>query len=67
MKKESFLVLRDGKPLVLLDGIPAIPCPNHRMILDWYAREYDFERNLLTGFFCGEAIDCSEMKYEDFV
>ena len=66
MKKENFVVLFNGKPLVLLENIPALPSPDHRMILDWYAREYAFERNALSGFFCGECIDCGEMKYEDF-
>lgn len=66
MKKENFLVLSTGKPLVLLENIPALPSPNHKMILDWYASEYGFERNLLSGFFCGEGIDCAQMKYEDF-
>ncbi len=50
-KKESrtFVVNFENFPLSIIEGTP--PLTNNQ-ILDWYAEEFDLDRNKLSGRFC---------------
>lgn len=61
---DCFAIFYENKILVILTGL-YVPLPLPNNVLDWYANNYAFERNKLTGCYC-QSISVAEMKYEDF-
>lgn len=59
-----FAIYYDQSLLVMLTNV-SNPKPLPTAILDWYAKNYAFDRKRLSwSSVC--SIDCREMKYEDF-
>lgn len=66
--ENAFVVFYDSKVLVVLSGFRTVwPSPMTEHVLDWYAKEYAFERKRLTGCYAYECSIDQNMKYEDFV
>lgn len=63
--EDCFVVFYDKQVFVILRGFKGTPFPEKKDILDWYAREYMFDRSKLSGGY-SYSIDVTDMKYEDF-
>lgn len=63
--QDTFVIFYEGKVLIVLKINDMPPLPNSQQILDWYAKNYAFERFKLTGCY-SHSIDVSQLKYEDF-
>jgi hypothetical protein len=61
---KAFAIFCDQKLLVVLTDLKS-PLPLPTTVLDWYAREYGYERERLS-WASPCTIDCKDMKYEDF-
>ena len=63
--EDCYTIFYNGKLLVVLTGFVGAPLPERNNILDWYAKNYAFERKALTGGYV-HSIPINGMKYEDF-
>jgi len=60
-----FAIYYDQCLLVVLENLPSKPLPLPTKVLDWYSREYAYDRKRLSWSSIN-TIDCKHMKYEDF-
>lgn len=65
--EDTFVIYHDGRPLVTLTNLgKGKILPTRENVLDWYGRNYCFERSKLTGCFL-HSISVKDMSYEDFI
>lgn len=63
--EDTYAIFYDCKLLVILTGFDGAPLPDRFDILDWYAKNYAFERKRLSGGYA-HSISVKGMKYEEF-
>ncbi len=63
--EDTFIIFYKRKILITLTGFKGSPFPPTENVLDWYGKNYGFEREQLTGCY-SRSISVAEMKYQDF-
>ena len=64
--EDTFIVFWKGKVLIVLRNLPTLPHPSPAQVLDWFAENYAFYREDLSGCW-SQSIDCKDEKYQDIV
>jgi hypothetical protein len=66
MKDDVFTIFYDGKLMVVLHQFVTGVYPLAENVLDWYAKNYAFDRKRITGCY-SYSISVADVKYEEFV